>query len=179
MLTRENTVLVVIDVQEKLFPVMHNHESLSANLQTLIQGIRALGVPIIWLEQNPAGLGPTVPEVAQHLAGLEPITKVTFSCCGEPAFADAIEALGRQQALLCGIESHVCVYQTAIDLAQFGHEVEVATDAVSSRSTDTKATALRKLEHAGVGLTCTEMALFELLQAGEGPEFKEILKLVK
>ena len=179
MLTPDNTALVVIDVQEKLMRVMHERDALVPNLEKLIQGIRALDVPIVWLEQNPAGLGPTIPEVTRHMEGLAPITKLSFSCCGTAAFSDALASLDREQILLCGIESHVCVYQTAMDLLDTGHEVEVVADAVSSRTAGNKAIALRKLERAGAGLTCVEMVLFELLQMAEGPAFKAILKIVK
>jgi len=179
MLTRDNAALVVIDVQEKLMRVIHERDALVAQLEKLIQGIRALDVPIVWVEQNPQGLGPTVSAVAQHLEGIAAISKLSFSCCGTHEFADAVDKLARHQIILCGIETHVCVYQTAMDLIQFGHEVEVVADAVSSRTPRNKATALRKLERAGVGITSTEMLLFELLQAAEGPAFKQILRIVK
>ena len=179
MLDRNETVLVVIDVQEKLMRVMHERDELVSNLQKLVQGIRALDVPILWLEQNPDGLGPTVPEVQQHLSDLRPIAKLSFSCWGTAAFREALEATGRRQALLCGIESHVCVYQTTMDLLAHGYEVEVVADAVSSRSARNKEIALAKMRSAGAGVGCTEMALFELLQVAEGPAFKAILKIVK
>lgn len=179
MLRKDNAVLVLIDVQEKLMRVMHERDELVSNLQKLIQGIRALDVPIIWLEQNPGGLGPTVAEVRQHLSGLQPIAKLSFSCCGTQAFQAALKSTGRTQAILCGIESHVCVYQTTMGLLAQGYEVEVVADAVSSRSPVNKDIALAKVRAAGAGVGCTEMALFELLQVAEGPAFKAILKIVK
>ena len=179
MLSKDNTVLVVIDIQEKLTRFMHERDELVANLQKLIQGIRALEVPILWLEQNPDGLGPTIPELSEHLADLEPITKLSFSCYGTEAFKQALEATGRKQVVLCGIESHVCVYQTAMDLLDAGYEVEVIADAVSSRCAANREIALAKVRAAGAGVGCTEMVLFELLQAAEGPAFKAILKIVK
>ncbi len=179
MLEREDTVLVLIDAQEKLMRVMPNRDALAANLEILVRGAQALGVPVLWLEQNPAGLGPTVPEVARCLEGLAPIEKISFSACGESRFVEAFEAAGRGTALLCGIETHVCVYQTARDLLAMGRRVEVAADAVASRAPENKATALRRMESDGAKLTSVEMALFELLRAAEGEEFKTILKLVK
>ncbi len=179
MLSKDNTVLVVIDVQEKLMRVMHERDALVTNLEKLVQGANALGLPIIWLEQNPRGLGPTVPEVARHLDGRAPIEKLSFSCCGTQAFQGALDSLGRNQVLLCGIEAHVCVYQTARDLLDSGREVEVVADAVSSRVAENKAIALRKIESAGGKLSCVEMALFELLGAAEGDAFKAVLKIVK
>jgi len=179
MLSKQNSVLVVIDVQEKLTRFMHERDELVANLEKLIQGLRALEVPIVWVEQNPDGLGPTIPELSEHLADLEPVTKLSFSCCGTEAFQQALEATGRKQAILCGIESHVCVYQTTMDLLDAGYEVEVIADAVSSRCATNKEIALAKIRAAGAGVGCTEMVLFELLQAAEGPAFKAILKIVK
>ena len=179
MLDRDHTVLILIDVQEKLAPVVAEREQLLANLQKLVQGVRALHVPIIWLEQNPDGLGPTVPELRQHLSDLRPITKLSFSCWGEDAFKAALEGLGREQALVCGIEAHVCVQQTAMDLLAAGYHVQVVQDAVSSRVLSNKEAALAKLRAAGAVVTTTEMALFELLRVAEGPAFKAILKIVK
>jgi nicotinamidase-related amidase len=180
MLNREDAVLVVIDVQGKLAGLMHGREQLFAALAKLIRGCRALGLPVVWVEQNPAGLGPTVPEVAAEMpAGLVPVPKRSFSCCGEPRFLTALEACGRRQVLVCGIETHVCIYQTARDLAGAGYAVEVVADAVSSRRLPDREIGLRGIERAGARLTTVEMALFEMLGAAEGPVFKEIVKIVK
>jgi len=179
MLDRDKAVLILIDVQEKLTAVVAERDALVANLCKLVQGMRALDVPVIWLEQNPDGLGPTVPELKEHLSGLRPITKLSFSCWGEAPFRAALEGLGRQQALLCGIEAHVCVNQTALDLLAQGYRVQVVEDAVSSRVLSNKEAALAKLRAAGAVVTTTEMAFFELLRVAEGPAFKAILKIVK
>ena len=129
MLDIDNTVLVVIDVQGKLAQLMHEKASLFENLTKLIKAASVLEIPIIWTEQYPEGLGPTIPEIADLLPG-EAISKVAFSCCGEKRFVEAMEELGRNQVLLCGIETHVCVYQTAIDLLATAYEVE---DSVKSK----------------------------------------------
>ena len=178
MLTRNDAAFVLIDVQEKLARVMHNRDALIENLVKLVKGLRALGIPMVWCEQNPNGLGPTVAEVAASMAG-EPIVKISFSCCGEQSFSDALKALGRRQVLVAGIETHVCVYQTVADLLNDGLDVEVVADCVASRTAENKAIGLEKMKQLGAKVTSVEMALFELLKAAEGPAFKDILKIVK
>jgi nicotinamidase-related amidase len=180
MLKAEDAVLVVVDVQGKLAQLMHEREQLFAGLVRLIRGCLALGLPVIWAEQNPAGLGPTVQEVTAEMpSGLKPIPKRSFSCCGEPRFLSALEASGRRQVLVCGIETHVCVYQTARDLAAAGYGVHVPADAVSSRTALNREAGLRVIERLGASLTTVEMALFEMLGAAEGPVFKEIARIVR
>ncbi len=178
MLAAENTAVVLVDLQEKLLPVISERDALVDSAGRLVTGAAVLGVPVIHTEQNPRGLGPTVAAVADLLPD-PPVTKLAFSCCGEPAFTDALAALGRQQILLAGIETHVCVYQTAVDLIAAGYEVRVVTDAVSSRTLANKALGLEAMRDAGVSVTSVETALFELLKVAEGPRFKEILRIVK
>jgi nicotinamidase-related amidase len=179
MLNKENTVLLVIDVQGKLAQLMHNKEALFDSLQRVIKGIQALDIPIVWIEQNPKGLGPTIPQVAQLLKDYKPVEKYSFSCCGNTGFMEALNAAGRSQVLVTGIETHICVYQTVMDLLDLNYEVQVVIDAVSSRTPENKQLALDKMQAAGASLTSTEMALFELLQVAEGEAFKEILQIVK
>ena len=179
MLKPEKTVLTIVDVQGKLAQMMSGKQALFENLQKIIKGIQALEIPILWVEQNPEGLGSTIPEVAELLAGINPISKLSFSCCKNERFIQALKAANCNQILIVGIEAHICVYQTAMDLVKLGHEVEVVTDAVSSRTVENKNVALQKMSRAGVSLTSTEMALFELLEVAEGEQFKEILKIVK
>ena len=178
MLNVDDTVLVVIDVQGKLAQSMHEKADLFENVAKLIKAAGVLEIPIIWTEQYPEGLGPTIPEIAELLPG-RPISKVAFSCCGEKRFVEAMEKLSRNQVLLCGIETHVCVYQTAIDLLISGYEIQVVADAVSSRTPGNKAVGLAKMVAAGAGTTSVETAIFELLQAAEGEKFKAILRIVK
>jgi nicotinamidase-related amidase len=180
MLTTGNTALLVIDVQGKLAELMHQRETLFANLQRMIKGAQVLGLPLLITEQVPEKLGATRPEIAGLLAeGTEPIHKSSFSCCGNTAFMERFKALGRRQVLLTGIETHICVYQTALDLLDLGYEVQLVTDAVSSRTAENRQIGLERMKEAGATLTTTEMALFELLRAAEGPQFKEITRIVK
>jgi nicotinamidase-related amidase len=180
MLNIDNTALVVIDVQGKLAQLMDEKEALFANLEKIIKGIQVLNIPIIWTEQVPEKLGPTLPQFTELLASSgSPIAKSSFSCCGHPPFMDALKFLDRSQILLTGIETHVCVYQTALDLLDAGYQVQVVTDAVSSRTSANKHIGLGRMKEAGVILTGTEMVLFELLRVAEGDQFRQIAKIVK
>ena len=179
MLDCADTVLVVVDIQEKLVRAMHAREELILKARQLVQGARALNLQILCTEQNPKGLGPTVPEIAEAMPGVHPITKFSFGCCACEDFMRALQAAGRRNALVAGIETHVCVYQTARELHERGYHVEVAADACSSRTPQNKQTGLDKMRDAGAAITSVETALFELLKVAEGPLFKEILKIVK
>jgi nicotinamidase-related amidase len=180
MLTIENTVLLVIDVQGKLAQVMNNKESLFANLERIIKGANVLNLPIIWTEQVPDKLGATTPTIANLMTDVsQPISKSSFSCCGATPFMDQLAAGGRKQVLVTGIETHICVYQTSVDLLAKGYEVQLVTDAVSSRTAANRQLGIERIKEAGGTLTSTEMALFELLRVAEGPQFKEIAKIVK
>jgi nicotinamidase-related amidase len=179
MLKTENVSLLLVDIQGNLAHAMHEKELLFKNMQTLIKGIQVLGLPILWVEQNPQGLGPTIPEIADILSDIQPISKMSFSSCRNDRFMKALRALNRKQVLIAGIEAHICVYQTAADLVVLGYEVQVASDAVSSRNPLNKEIGLQKMRDSGVSLTSVETALFELLKVGEGEKFKEILKIVK
>jgi nicotinamidase-related amidase len=179
MLQPDQTALLVIDVQGKLATLMHEKEMLFLNLKRLIQGAQLLGLPILLTEQYPQGLGETSPEIKSLLPNLQPITKMSFSCCGASAFNDELSRLGRKQLLVAGIESHICVYQTVADLLRSGYEVEVVADAVSSRTPENRELGLSRMKDLGATLTSTEMSLFELLRVAGTPVFKEISKLVK
>ncbi len=179
MLRIEDTLLAVVDVQEKLAGVMHEKQRLVDSLQRLARGARALGLPVLWLEQNPQRLGRTVPEVAAALDGLTPMAKMCFGCCDNPEFCAALEATGRRQVLLAGIEAHICVYQTTIGLLERGYEVHVVSDAVSSRTPENRALALARVREIGGVVTGVEMALYELLRVAEGERFKAILRIIK
>jgi nicotinamidase-related amidase len=178
-LTLEKTVLAAIDFQEKLFSVMYEKEKLLRNTVKLIRGAKALEIPIVLTEQYPKGLGPTIPEIKEFLPDVKPIEKVCFSCCDNEAFIKALEALKRKQVLICGIEAHICVYQTAMALARQGYEVQVVSDCVASREPENKAVALMKMSAFGIVPTTTEMALFELLKIAQGDKFKQISSIVK
>ena len=179
MLTAQDTALLLVDIQEKLSPTMHAREEFIANVQRLVRGARALGVPIVWAEQNPKGLGPTVAEVAELLRDLTPISKFSFSCGASEPCMQGLRRIGRTHVLIAGIEAHVCVYQTALELLEKGYHVEVVADACSSRTLQNKQIGLDKIRDAGAAITSVETALFELLKVAEGPVFKQILQVVK
>ena len=179
MLNLDNTVLVIVDVQGKLATLMHKKDALYKNLAAITAGTKELNLPVLWLEQIPHKLGPTITEVSEQLSGQTPISKSAFSGCGEPEFIKALKDTGRKQVLVVGIEAHICVYQTAVDLHQDGFEVEVVADAVSSRTKQNKMIALDKLGKAGIGITSTEMALFELMKTADAPQFRTIARLIK
>ena len=178
MLTVDNTLLLIVDIQGKLARLMHESDATIAAAGKVIRGAAVLEVPIVWTEQNPEGLGRTVEELIDLLPG-EPIPKFAFSCWGEPAFQDAIAAAGRSQILLAGIETHICVCQTALNLIAAGHEVHVVADAVSSRTPENRQIGLDRMARAGAVVTSVEAALFELMAVAEGPKFKQLLKIVK
>jgi hypothetical protein len=178
MLEIDNTVLAVIDIQGKLASLMHDRKSLYDNAARIIRAAAVLGIEVICTEQHPDGLGPTVAELAEHL-DVEPIPKFAFSCCGEPAFETALKSTGRTQVLLTGIETHICVYQTAVDLLAGGYEVYVLTDAVSSRTEANRLLGLQRMKDAGAVMTGVEMALFEMLKVAKGDTFKQIVRIVK
>ncbi len=179
MLSAINTILVVVDVQGKLAHLMNNRESLFRRLKTAIQGARTLELPILVTEQYPEGMGATIPEIASLLPDVLPIAKNSFSCCGSDAFMAALKQIGRYQILLAGIEAHVCVQQTALDLLDDGYEVQVLADAVSSRDAENRAVAIERMRDAGVAITSTEAALFEIMRRSDVPAFKQVLSLVK
>ncbi|EGA66681.1 hydrolase [Vibrio brasiliensis] len=179
MLDRTNTGLVIVDVQGKLASLVHDSDTLIANCAKLTQGAQLLGLPIVWLEQNPEKLGPTVDSVRQLLKDVTPISKFTFNGCGEPEFVEAVRQANVENFLLCGIEAHICVYQTALALAQRDYDVHLVTDCISSRLEQNKQLSVRKLLNKGIDITCLEMCLYELVKDCRSDEFRSILKLIK
>jgi len=179
MITLENCALVVIDVQGNLAHAMDGKDILFTNLGKIISGAKILGVPILWTEQAPAKLGKTIPEIAELLEGLAPVEKTSFSSFGSGRFARDVAATGRTHFVVCGIEAHVCVYQSVRDFLAAGYSVEVVADAVSSRDAQNKATGIGKMKNLGAQITCVETALFELLVTAESGKFREIQGIVK
>ena len=173
-LDRARTALVVIDVQEAFAKAVERFEQVAAQTEILVRGARTLELPVVVTEQYPHGLGDTIPQVREALGEVERLPKTVFSA----ARADGFDLAGRDQALVCGIETHVCVNQTVHDLLAGGVEVHVAVDAVSSRTAANRELGLRKMEESGAILTSVETALFELLGAAGTDEFKTIQKLV-
>jgi nicotinamidase-related amidase len=177
--TTEQSCLLVIDVQGRLAELMHKKQNLYQNLTTMIDAAKTLGLPIYWFEQYPKGLGETQPAIKALLSDDGYHEKLTFSACGAPEFLDQLKASGRKQCIVTGIETHVCVYQTVLDLLDQGFAVKVNQQAVSSRRSSNKKLGLHNMEQAGAGITSTEMILFELMQTAENPHFKQISKLLK
>ncbi|MBS4021898.1 MAG: hydrolase [Dethiobacter sp.] len=179
MLSPENSALIVIDIQGNLAHMMHEKEAFFKNVQIMIKGAKILDIPIVWIEQYPQGLGPTIPEVAELLDGNQPIGKITFNGCLNENILQAIESLQRRRLLITGMETHICVYQTVMGLLRSGFEVHIVGDAVSSRTSANKKIGIEKMKEGGAYITSTETVLFELLGIAGGEEFKEILNLVK
>jgi nicotinamidase-related amidase len=177
LMSAADTALLVIDVQERLLGFIGSQRRLVWNVRRLIDGAKILGLPVLATEQYPQGLGPTVPELAERLGPIP--AKLTFSCCGCTDIARTLEERRVHKVLLCGIEAHVCVQQTALDLLAAGWRVYVAVDATGSRMPIDFETALRRLDSAGATLTTTEAALFEWCQVAGTPEFKQITALVR
>ncbi len=179
-LDRSRSVLLLVDVQERLFGAVSGREELAANAARLARGAAILRVPVLATEQYPKGLGRTIPAIAGALPeDVEPVEKLAFSCLGEPAFASRFRALGRDQVVLAGIEAHVCVLQSALDLLAAGACVFVVEDAVASRTPENKRVGLARLAGAGAVAVSTEMVLFEWLGGAGDPSFREVQALVK
>lgn len=180
MLMRQKTGLVVVDVQGKLARLVDESETLISNCGKLIKGAQVLGLPVVSLEQNPEKLGPTVSELNDLLIYAKPIPKFTFNACDEPKFVEAVQqAKDVETWLVCGIEAHICVYQTAMELLQRGYKVQVVGDCISSRTALNKKLAISRLWDAGVEITGLEMSLYELVKDCRAPEFKLILSLIR
>lgn len=170
--------MVVVDVQERFRPVVHEWDWMLENIVRLIRGCRVLDVPVVVTEQYPKGLGGTVSEI-KGVLGFTPVVKNAFSCFGEPSFNDTLKELGRKNIVLCGIEAHVCVFNTALDALEDGYNVHLAADAVSSRKKSDRRTAVRRMTQEGVRLASVEMLLFQMLKEAGSEEFKKIQEIVK
>jgi len=178
LISREGTVLVIIDVQEKLFPLIAEKEIVSKNLQKLIKFAQIVKMPIVLTEQYPKGLGRTIPEIKKLIPNVNPIEKVEFNCFGSEEFQNILQRLEAKTLILTGIETHICVSQTAIDGLR-RYRVGVISDAVSSRRLEDKEIGLERMKQSGVIILSTEMFIYEILKRAGTAEFKEALKLVK
>ncbi len=179
MLTTDNAALVIIDIQGKLAHLMEGKDAFFTAAQNLIQGARLLDIPIVWMEQVPEKLGKTIPEIANLLAGLEPVRKATFSGMACDAVRRKIRETGRKEVLVTGIETHICVYQTVSELQSAGYQTHVVVDAVSSRTRENKVIGLELMRTAGARFTSVETALFEMLRTAEHPNFRKIARIIK
>lgn len=176
---KENTIGLVIDIQERLFPVMHKNEQLLKNCKTLIQGLQLLQTPTIITQQYTKGLGETLPEIKAEIADFSFLEKRDFSCYDEPLFVDQLKKLNAKNIIICGIESHVCVLQTAADLKDAGFNPIVVMDCISSRTKENIKLAKERFRFEGIMMTSYESILFELTRSANAPEFRSISKLVK
>lgn len=179
MIEISNTQLVIIDIQGKLSQIVHESENFLKNCRILVQGCKLMEIPIVWVEQTPDKLGKTHSTISELLTDNQPITKTTFSAWGSDEFKKALSENGRNQILLIGIESHICVYQTAIDLLANGYNVKVISDAVSSRTHHNKQLGISMIEKHGGYVASTESILFQLMKTSEFPLFRDIVKLVR
>ncbi len=176
---KEHTIAIFIDIQERLFPFIQDKDQLEQNLVKLSAGLKALEIPLLVTEQYTKGLGITIEPLKMELGDLQAIEKTAFSCCDEPRFMTALNATGKQNVILCGIETHVCVLQTVIDLLQSGFQPIVIEDCVSSRKLSDKQTAIERMRQEGAIISSLESILFELARYSGNETFKAISKLVK
>ena len=176
---KEDSAAVIIDIQERLLPHIYHWEQTLQNCLKLIDGLQVLSVPMIVTQQYTKGLGNTDPSIVNKITGFSHIEKMTFSCCGESAFKDKISSLGKKYIILCGIETHVCVLQTCIDLLEEGYIPFIVEDCVSSRNPNDKEIAIERMRQEGARITTLESILFELTQVSGTETFKQISKIVK
>lgn len=176
---KENTIGLIIDMQERLFPVMNDKETLLHNCKILTQGLGELNIPTITSQQYTKGLGETLPEIKSLIPDFSYMEKRDFSCCDEQNIAEKLKELNAKNVIICGIESHVCVLQTAVDLKETGLNPIVVMDCVSSRSNENMELAKERFRFEGIMMTSYESILFELTRSAGAAEFRAISKLVK
>jgi len=176
---KEKTIAIIVDVQERLFPHIHNNDQVAKNLQILIKGLQHLEIPLKVTEQYRKGLGNTIPEIKSLLGDVTNMEKMAFSCCDEPNFITEIQKEAKSFIILAGVESHICVLQTAIDLKEKGYNPVVVEDCVESRNPENKRIAINRLIQEGIIVTSYESVLFELCRYAGSDAFKAISKLVK
>lgn len=178
-LRKERAALLVVDIQERLLPAVNEPGQVVQNAVRLIKAAQLFEMPTLVSEQYPKGLGPTVAEVTEAITDFSPIEKLTFSACGAPGIVEGLSRQEGRQVIVCGIETHVCVTQTCLDLLDHGYHPFIAADAASSREAHNHRIGLERMRDAGVVVASTEMLLFEILERAGTREFKEILRLVK
>lgn len=176
---KENSIGVVIDIQSRLYPYIHDHETITRNNRILIQGLKVLNIPLVVTQQYTKGLGDTIPEIKEVLGEFKHIEKTAFSCCDEPRFNEDLALSSSTYVIICGIETHVCVMQTVIDLLGQGYTPVVVEDCVGSRNPNDKAVAISRMREEGAIITTYESILFELLRYSGTDEFRHISGLVK
>lgn len=175
----DDTAGLVIDIQEKLYPHIHEHEALARNTGVLVEGLKLLGVPLLVTQQYTKGLGPTITELMDLVGDFPVLEKTAFSCCDEPEFIRILNEMRRHFILIAGIESHVCVMQTVIDLIERGYQPVLVEDCVASRKAGDKSISVRRMHKEGAIVTSYESILFELCRFSGTDQFRAISKLVK
>lgn len=180
ILERDQAVLIVVDVQERLVPAMDpdRYAEILRNIDFVLKSARLLDVPVVGTEQYPRGIGHMVPELADACRDIV-VEKLSFGCCGEPSFIEYMNSLGRRQAIVVGMEAHVCVYQTVLGLLQNGFDVHLVRDGIMSRGEIDYLNALESARSAGAVVTTSETAVFQLVKESNDPQFKEISAMVK
>jgi nicotinamidase-related amidase len=178
-LKREDAVLLIVDIQERLAAIMKEKDKVVKNCQHLIELAKMQEIPVVVTEQYPKGLGRTVPELQAVIPIYKPIEKTAFNCCGEPAFVAEIKKLGKKQIIITGMETHICVLQTTTGLLEEGFAVHVIQDAMCSRTKENWKTGIEFMRNAGAVVTCTETVLFQLLKVAGTDEFKKISLRIK
>jgi len=176
---KENTIGVVIDIQSRLYPLIHGHETLTKNNRILISGLKAMKIPIVVTQQYTQGLGDTIPEIEEVLGEYKHIEKTSFSCCDEPHFNENLALSSKMYVVVTGIEAHVCVLQTIVGLIGQGYIPIVVEDCIGSRKPNDKLMAVERMRQEGAIITTYESILFELLKYSGTDEFREISRLVK
>ena len=176
---KNESILLIVDIQEKLAVTMKMRDVVINNCLHLIELAKMQNIPVIVTEQYPKGLGQTVREIREALTVYQPVEKFAFSCCGEPAFMNALKELKRKTVLLAGMETHVCILQTCVDLLEAGFNVHLVRDAVCSRTKENWKTGTEFMRDAGAIVTCTETVLFQLLKVAGTEDFKTISKRIK
>ena len=180
LLNTDTSLLLIVDIQEKLIAAQHNKDEIAKNASILTEAAKILNIPTVLSEQYPKGLGSTINLIKNKLSqAAHFFEKTSFNCCCESGFNELIKSFGRKQIFVCGIESHVCVHQTVYDLISLGYEVHIIQDAISSRKEYEYKIGLERMINNGAIPSCTEMALFELIKGAKHPEFKAIQNLIK
>ena len=179
ILNREDAVLLIVDIQERLAVVMKEKDRVVRNCQHLIELAKMIGIPVVVTEQYPRGLGRTVPELQSVLPENKPVEKTSFDCCSQPAFMQELKGHKRKTVIVTGMETHICVLQTTLGLLKAGVNVHVVEDAVCSRASENWRTGIEFMRDAGAVVTCTETALFQLLKVAGTEEFKKISKMIR
>jgi nicotinamidase-related amidase len=180
LLNKENSVLVIFEMQERLFPAVLSHKEVLQNIINLARSCKVLGVPIILTEQYPKGLGPTIPDLKDALdEGVVPLEKLSFSAFGSESFRDRLKELNAKTLILSGLECHICITQTALAGLSEGFDIHVVSDATSSRTKENYQAGLARIRQAGAVITTTEMVLYEMMKVAKTPEFDEVLKVLR